>query len=300
MSESLFTRIGFLWLLMIGLALSPRCQAQTTTTLSSVLSPLPNGSYNLFFIFTEQIIGPNGSSPPDTNAYQGPLLSVTNRGTNVPFQTVFSSPGESIYSFNFLPPLDSVGEAFTLSDSNASFNINIVLPPVFLTQPQSQSLFMGDNASFTAQAAHFTGYQWQQNGTNLLEDGHFSGVTNSTLNITSVTTADAGDYTVIAGHPAQPTTSTNAVLAVFKPIRLGFAPAAPPGFVRLLAGNADQSPFEAARLSNVDFYYAPDLNLSFTNWVLSTNSFLLTNGLLQIDFAANVNATGFWRVVERP
>jgi hypothetical protein len=298
MFEVPFTRIRFLYLLLIALALSPRCQAQNMTILSSLLSPLPNGSYNLFIV-AEQLIGPNGSYPL-TNVYAGPLLSITNRGTNVPFQTVLSGPPLSIYTFNFLPPLDCVGETFTLFDGNASTNLNVVLAPVFLAEPQSQSLFVGDNASLTAQAAHFTGYQWQQNGTNLIEDGHFSGVTNSTLQIKNLSADDAGIYTVVAWHPTQPATSTNAVLAVFKPIQLSFARTAPPGFVRLIAGNADQSPFEAGRISKLDFYSTADLSLSFTNWVLSTNSVWLTNGVLQSDFAADGIAAGFWRVAERP
>ena len=291
-------RIGLLWLLIIGFALSPRCQAQDFTRLSCTVSEIPDGTYNLF-IFEQYIIDPL-DPVPNTNAYQGPLLAITNRGTNVPFQTLAQIRSRNLYLASPASSLDSVGETFTFFDGNASTNLYVVLDPIFLTQPQSQSLFMGSNGTFTAQAFHSTGYQWQMNGTNLIENGHCSGVTNSTLNITSVSADDAGSYTVIAEHPTEPAASTNAVLSVFKPIQLGVTDNAPAGFVRIIASNADQSPFEVARVSNVDFYFTADLGLSFTNWVLCTNSVLLTNGVLQSDFATEGIVSGFWLVIERP
>lgn len=291
-------RIGLLWLLIIGFALSPRCQAQDFARLLCDVSEAPDGTYNLF-ILELYVIDPM-DPVPDTNAYQGPLLAITNCGTNVPFQILAQTTPRSIYLASPVSPLDSVGETFTFFDGNASTNLYVVLDPVFLTQPQSQSIFMGSNATFTAQAFHSTGYQWQMNGTNLIEDGHCSGVTNSTLKITSLSADDAGTYTVIAEHPTEPAASTNAVLAVFKPIQLGVTDNAPPGFVRIIASNADQSPFEVSRVSNVDFYFAADLGLSFTNWILCTNSVLLTNGVLQSDFATEGIVDGFWLVIERP
>jgi hypothetical protein len=298
MIASRFTRIGLLWIFVTAFALSPRCEAQSTTTLSWIAIGGADGSYNFFFE-EAHVVGPLGPIP-ETNAYQGPLVAITNRGANVPFQGVGQSSFLRIYQAHPDLPLDSVGETFTLFDGNVSTNIYVELNPLFLTQPQSQSLFVGSNATFTAQAVHSTGYQWQLNGTNLIENGHFSGVSNSTLNITSVTTNDAGTYTVIAEHPAAPRSSLDAVLSVFKPLQLSVAGAAPPGFVRILAGNADQSPFEASRASNVQLYFTTDLGVSFTNGVLCTNSILLTNGLLQCDFFTGGTASGFWQIVEQP
>jgi hypothetical protein len=298
MFESRFARIGLLWILMTGLVLAPKCQAQDFTRLTCTVSELPDGAYNLF-VFEQYLVGPDGPIP-ETNTYQGPLVAITNRGANVPFQILIQNSNLSIYQASPVTPLDSVGETFTFYDGNVATNLYVALDPVFQTQPQSQSLFVGSNGSFTAQAWHCTGYQWQQDGTNLVEDGHFSGVTNSVLNITGVSTNDAGTYTVIAEHPSEPLASSDAVLAVFKPIELSFADAAPPGFVRILAGNADQSPFEAWRASNVDFYFSADLSLSFTNWVLCTNAVVLTNGVLRFDFSTAGMVSGFWRTVEQP
>jgi hypothetical protein len=90
------------------------------------------------------------------------------------------------------------------------------------------------------------------------------------------------------------------VLDVFKPIQLSVAQGAPPGILRILAGNTDQSPFEAWRATNVAFYFATDLTVASSNWVLCTNSVLLTNGMLQCDFATQGIVSGFWRLVEQP
>jgi hypothetical protein len=298
MFERRSTNIGFFWILAIVFALSPKSQAQSITTLSCIVIYSSGGGYALFVSETHVDLG--NSSTPDTNVYQGPLQSITNRGTNVPFQIRSQDLLMAIYEAFPVTPMDSVGETFTFFDGNVSTNVYVVLNPVFLTQPESQSLFVGGNASFTAQAFHSTGYQWQLDGTNLIEDGHFSGVTNASLDITGISTNDAGTYTVIAEHPTAPMTSANAVLAVFKPIRLGVAAGAPPGILRILAGNVDYSPFEASRVSNVDFYFTTDLSVGFTNWVLCTNSVLLTNGTLQCDFATEGIVNGFWQVVEQP
>ena len=293
-----FTRIGLWWIFIVGFALSPRCQAQSFTEISCTVSEVPDGSLNLFF-FEHRLTGPLGPIP-ETNAYQGPPVAMTNRGTNLAFQTLVQNANIGIYEVSFTPSWDSLGETVTLFDGNVSTNLYFELNPAFLTQPQSQSLFVGANASFSARAIHSTGYQWQMNGTNLTEDGHFSGVTNSTLNITGVTLNDGGTYTVIAEHPANPELSSGAVLAMFKLIQLTVANTAPSGFVRILAGNADQSPFEASRASNVLFYHTTNLSLSFTNWSLCPNSILLTNGVLQCDFAIEGIGRGFWQVVEQP
>lgn len=42
-------------------------------------------------------------------------------------------------------------------------------------------------------------YQWCLNGTNLVEDAHYRGVTGNRLTLASVRLEDAGDYTVLVG-----------------------------------------------------------------------------------------------------
>ncbi len=63
------------------------------------------------------------------------------------------------------------------------------------------------NLSVTATGTNLT-YQWYRGTTSL------TGKTNSTLNIASATTADAGTYTVVVTNPCQGVTSGNAVVIV--------------------------------------------------------------------------------------
>jgi hypothetical protein len=149
-----------------------------------------------------------------------------------------------------------------------------------------------------AGAWHTTGYQWQKDGSNLVEGLHFAGVTNATLTISNVGLADAGMYAVVAQHPTSPATNS-AVLSVFKPIKLSLLQPAP-GSLRLLATNADGSAFEPERLTNVAFYSTSDPTFSISNWTLSTSPVVLTNGVLQIDIT-NAGAGGSsWIAIERP
>jgi hypothetical protein len=92
-------------------------------------------------------------------------------------------------------------------------------PPVINTQPQSQSILLKGNATFSVSA---TGdqpitYQWLKQGSPI------SGATAPTFSITSARFADAGTYAVVLSNPAGTTTSSNAVLTVMPPVSLPIA-----------------------------------------------------------------------------
>jgi len=82
--------------------------------------------------------------------------------------------------------------------------------PLILTQPDSQCVLVGSNVTFTVTAGGLTPlkYQWWFNGASL------SGKTNSTLNLTSVTTNNAGNYFVIVTNSLGSITSSVASLTV--------------------------------------------------------------------------------------
>jgi len=75
--------------------------------------------------------------------------------------------------------------------------------PTFSTQPASQTANAGQSVTFTASPSGtgpFT-YQWQFNGTNI------AGATGSTLTISNVSSANYGNYLVVATNAAGSTTS---------------------------------------------------------------------------------------------
>ncbi len=79
------------------------------------------------------------------------------------------------------------------------------------TQPASVTVTAGSSATFTVAATAGTstiGYQWRFNGTAI------SGATSATLTLNNVTSANAGDYTVVLSTEAGMVTSNAATLTV--------------------------------------------------------------------------------------
>lgn len=96
------------------------------------------------------------------------------------------------------------------------------VPPTFTTQPIAQTVNAGDTATFTtaASGSPTPTYQWRFNGTNL------SGQTGTTLTLTGVTTAQAGNYDVVATNSAGSATSTAVTLTVNIPPTITTQPVA--------------------------------------------------------------------------
>ncbi|MSU57550.1 MAG: hypothetical protein EXS35_05125 [Pedosphaera sp.] len=82
--------------------------------------------------------------------------------------------------------------------------------PVITTHPVSITVNGGESAAFTVAAAGAPplSYQWQKDGTNL------AGATGSTLTLTNVQGADAGNYRVVVENPGGSTVSQPAALTV--------------------------------------------------------------------------------------
>ncbi len=288
-------RASALWLAVLVWALCD--PARSAATLSFTVSSIPGFASYYIFVFQEITINSDGT----TNGPATPFDSITNRGTNVPFQVIMQVPGTRyIYKFTIAPALDSLAETYSLAGSGWSLDYTLQLVPGFTLQPQSQSAFVGSTLTLSAQAVHTTGYQWQKDGTNLVESAHLVGTTNGTLNIIGTTREDTGAYLLVADHPVDPVPSATAMVAVFKPIVLALAPVTTPAVGRLQASNLDGSPFEPERLAKVDFYSTTNLSLDFSGWDYATNSAVLTNGMLELDFPRNPRGIQLWRAVERP
>ena len=102
--------------------------------------------------------------------------------------------------------------AGSVTSSNATLTVNT--PPVFTLDPMSQTSNIGATVVFTAAA---TGsppvtYQWRFGGL-----GDIAGQTNTSLTVTNVQTANAGNYRVVASNIAGSVMSAVAVLTVNAP-----------------------------------------------------------------------------------
>jgi uncharacterized repeat protein (TIGR03803 family) len=96
-------------------------------------------------------------------------------------------------------------------DHGAIFRLGPAVPrfsnaPVNLTIPAGAT----NNYSAEAFSIYENSFQWQFDGTNLVDGGTFSGSATTNLTISAATLADAGTYTLIASNVA----GTNAVSAV--------------------------------------------------------------------------------------
>ncbi|MEW6160242.1 MAG: immunoglobulin domain-containing protein, partial [Verrucomicrobiota bacterium] len=89
--------------------------------------------------------------------------------------------------------------------------------PRIVLQPVSATVVAGANVSFnvTATGEGTLNFQWRRNGVNL------EGKTSATLTLEAVTTADAGDYTVVVSNNAGAEVSAEATLTVVATLNPG-------------------------------------------------------------------------------
>ncbi|MBI4325677.1 MAG: immunoglobulin domain-containing protein, partial [Chloroflexi bacterium] len=106
------------------------------------------------------------------------------------------------------------------------------VPPVILTQPQSQAAFVGANVTINVVATGSIplSFQWRLNGTNLVEG------TNASLTFNNVQPGNAGNYSVVVSNLAGSVVSSNAVLAV---LPQGSCVAPPDGIVAWWPGETN-------------------------------------------------------------
>jgi uncharacterized repeat protein (TIGR03803 family) len=95
-----------------------------------------------------------------------------------------------------------------VTSSNAALTV--------VLSPNSQTNYANSTATFagTAFSPESLNYQWQKNGTNLVNGGNISGATNNTLTIASVSDADAAIYNLVVSDATGSVTTSNATLTV--------------------------------------------------------------------------------------
>lgn len=132
----------------------------------------------------------------------GPVLVLTN----------VQASAAGLYSVEIRNP------ATNLLSADAALFVNA--SPVVLTPPQSQSVIIGSNVTFSVLASGsgpFT-YQWRRDGVPI------SGAVSSGYTITGAQTNQAGIYDVLVGNPLASVFSAGAVLTVLPPFTLSPQP----------------------------------------------------------------------------
>ncbi len=92
----------------------------------------------------------------------------------------------------------------------------LLMTPIITLQPQSQTNNAGNTVTFFACATNLApfGYQWQKNGSNLVDGGNISGSNTNALSITNISDDDAAIYSVIITNFYGSVTSSVASLYV--------------------------------------------------------------------------------------
>ena len=103
--------------------------------------------------------------------------------------------------------------------TSAVASVTVITSPIITSAPTNQNAVAGSTANFYVSALGTAplGYQWQFNGTNLINGGNVSGVTTTNIRMTSVLAAQAGSYSVVVSNVSGFTTSAIATLTVGTP-----------------------------------------------------------------------------------
>lgn len=97
-----------------------------------------------------------------------------------------------------------------------------VQDPFIATQPLGQTVLLGSNATFRAQAVGTAplAYQWQLNGTNLVDSARITGSQQPTLAIANVQSSDDGDYHLVVSNMFGQVITSTATLTVVTHLQL--------------------------------------------------------------------------------
>ncbi len=104
--------------------------------------------------------------------------------------------------------------AGSVNSNNASLSLKAAT--AIGTHPANQSKCAGESATFTVAATGdgTVSYQWQKNGGNLSNGGHYAGATTATLTVSDIDANDAATYRCVATAGCGSATSNEATLSL--------------------------------------------------------------------------------------
>lgn len=179
-------------------------------------------------------------------------------------------PGATGSTLNLTSVQSANAGAYTFMASNAfgtatSLVANLTVidtsPPTITAPPASQIVPAGANVTFTVAASGSgLGYQWQFNNSDL------TGATAVSLNLTNVSPAQSGSYSVVVRNGVGSVPSTNAQLLVVPPPTPAVAPQFNP--LGLVPGS-----FNLSFSTTAGYRYLLEYteNLGTTNWITLSN-----------------------------
>jgi len=175
--------------------------------------------------------------------------------------------------------------------ASSPFDVLPPLAPSILAQPTNRTVLGGSNMAFTV-GTYGTmplRYTWRKNSVPLF------GASNASLVLPGVTRTNSGIYSVVVTNGFGSVTSSNAMLLVHVPQRLGVPVLLPNGTVVLTSGDMDGGTISPSDLANLQAQVSSNL----TDWVTLPASLALTNGMLQLqDHSSAGKPVRFYRIIE--
>ena len=227
----------------------------------------------------------------------GSLLKLKRNGTNEFIILTFNDPTN--YSGTYYDEAYGIGVTVPVVDTGT---FGIEAKPVIFTQPANVNTTNGGTAIFSVVAGGSPPltYQWQFNGTNLTDGGSLTGSATASLTNSSVTAADAGNYTVVVSNPFDVITNvTPAKLTIGVPPQITVPPSSPSVtnggtavFSLTTTGTAPLSYQWQFNHANPNNY--TNLNNGATTWGSLITGATLTNLTVT---GVTTNDTGYYQVI---
>jgi hypothetical protein len=166
------------------------------------------------------------------------------------------------------------------------------IPLALVEHPANQVIAPGGSANFRV-AAFGTGlkYQWQKNGANLADGGHYSGSTNAVLSVSNADTADVASYRCVV--------STAYATNISNPATLSLSTNPPATPVALPASQVDTNAFRANwNAADGATGYRLDVSTStdFTSFVAGYENLDVGNTLSRMVSGLSPGGTYYYRV----
>jgi GH25 family lysozyme M1 (1,4-beta-N-acetylmuramidase)/uncharacterized protein YpmS len=216
-------------------------------------------------------VGANGTA---TLTYQWQLGGSNIAGATASAYSIASA--QPSQAGNYLVVITNIFGSVT----SAVKTLTVVSPPVIAVQPQSKSVFLSSNATFTVTATGTSlTYKW------LFNASAISGATASSYTVSNAQTNNAGSYSVVITNIAGSMTSSNAVLTVILP--------QPPQFqsVTILSNGIVQMVLQGQSGGS----YEIDSSSNLLNWV-QFMSFVMSNTTYQFsDPSSATNSASYYR-----
>ena len=172
-------------------------------------------------------------------------------------------------------------------------NLHLYTVPLALTSQPPSLTVVGPtdvNLSIGAVGNPPLSYQWKKNGTNAPNG------TNPTLALTNVLRSDGGAYSVFISNGFTNVQSTNAILRVLVPERLGQPELITGNKIKLSFTDADGG----AMLTTNDLAtFTVFASTNLVNWFSITNTLTVTNGSIIFEDTLNDAPQKFYRVLEQ-